>query len=728
MQNLPHTAVGRRAALVGAGLTLALALGAGAQEPARPDSLKSRRDSAVVLPEITVTRQPEPIDKVPAAVGVITKDAVRRGQQTIGLDEALNNIPGVYVANRYNFSVDQRISIRGAGSRANFGLRGVKVLLDGIPQTLPDGQSQLSNIDFAVIERVEVLRGAASSLYGNASGGVLSFFTELPPAESFAQVFRVHGGSWGSYKWQSRTAARTGRLAGMLSISRFKTDGFRQQAAADIRNLNAAADLAVGGSSVIGVRLLLDDTPRAQNPGALTPAEYAAKFDSAAPTNILRGADKDVQQQQLGLTFRTHDAKGNSLDATVFGLLRQLKNPLATPPRGGLPATSRLGTFVDIDRQVGGARLATTLRAGPSERAPRVTAGVDWQVLRDRRKNFLAIGGVAQDSTLVDQRENVSELGPFAQVTWSPVPNLLLAGGGRYDRVSFDVKDFHFGDGVDNSGDRTMSAWSGNVGASYTVGEAFTPYANVSTAFETPTTTELANRVDGSGGFNPDLGPQRTLNYEVGARGRTGVLHYSVALFRSRITDAIVQFTADAGRSYFANAGRIRNQGIELGIDVRPIRQLGIFVSATHANYKFTDYKVRRSPTTVDTLDGKRLPAVPQYFVRLGLRATPIADLHVDADHTVASEIFADDRNTQRIGGGPGEIAPGYGAGVTNLRVNWEGQVGQWRVAPFVGINNLWDRRYVASVTINGAFARVLEPSPRRNVYVGTELGWKTRR
>src|SRR6185503_2041728 len=167
-----------------------------AQVPVRPDTVVRDSTRVAELPEIevTVTRTPEPLARVPYAVGVLDRTAIQRGQQTTGIDEALSNIPGVVVSNRYNFSLDQRISIRGFGSRSNFGVRGLKILLDGIPQTLPDGQSQLTNIEFADVERAEVLRGASSSLYGNASGGVISFQTERAAPGPFAQRVRVQAG------------------------------------------------------------------------------------------------------------------------------------------------------------------------------------------------------------------------------------------------------------------------------------------------------------------------------------------------------------------------------------------------------------------------------------------------------------------------------------------------------------------------------------------------------
>ena len=187
---------------------------------------------------------------MPYAVGVLDRTAIQRGQQTVGIDEALNNIPGVVVSNRYNFSLDQRISIRGFGSRSNFGVRGLKILLDGIPQTLPDGQSQLTNIDFADIERAEVLRGASSSLYGNASGGVISLRDRarragaVRPARAGAGRRRRSATATRSTSGRAGPRAGRGSVSGTLSISQFKADGFRQHSAAEIRQLNAGVDYA----------------------------------------------------------------------------------------------------------------------------------------------------------------------------------------------------------------------------------------------------------------------------------------------------------------------------------------------------------------------------------------------------------------------------------------------------------------------------------------------------
>ncbi len=693
---------------------LAIATPVVAQEPVRADSTRSDTTRVTQLPElnVTVTRTMAPLSRAPFATGVLDREDLQRGQQTLGIDEALNNIPGVVVTNRYNFSLDQRISIRGSGSRSNFGVRGLKILLDGIPQTLPDGQSQLTNIDFATLDRAEVLKGASSSLYGNASGGVISFQTQRAAPGPFAQRVRVQAGDGERNgdkfsKWQSWTSGRAGSVSGTLSLSQFKADGFRQHSAAEFRQLNAGVDYAIGGSTLGRLRLSLADNPMAENPGALTLAEYRANPDSAAASNLLRGADKDAQQHQLALGVRHFDAAGNEYDVTIFGLLRDLANPLAAPPDVNPGPTA--GTFVAIDRAAGGLRLSGSRRLGPGETSPRLVAGADVQRMRDDRQNLVSNAGERTDVVFLDQREQVTEVGPFAQLQWSPTERLLLSGGARYDWVRFDLADRFLGDGIDDSGARTMSALSGNAGASWSFGDRFVPYVNVSTAFETPTTTELVNQADGSGGFNPALGPQRGVNYEAGARGQpTPGVSYSVAVFLGRITDAIVQQGEIGGRAFFGNTGRTHTDGAELGLSVTTARALTLSGAYTYARYRFASGQ----------FEGNRLPGVPEHFWRLGLRTALPHGFFLDADHTLTSSVAADDANTL--------VVDAWGAGITNLRLGWEGAAGSVQLGPFVGVNNLWDRRYIGSVTLNGIGGRVIEPAPRRVIYFGAEVGYGT--
>ncbi|HLS48179.1 MAG TPA: TonB-dependent receptor [Gemmatimonadales bacterium] len=635
---------------------------------------------------VTTTRTAEPAGRLPAAITVREGATLGNAGPLDGLEGVLGSIPGVHVANRYNFSLDQRLSIRGFGSRANFGSRGVRVLLDGVPQTLPDGQTQFSNVEFVELSRVEVLRGAASALHGNASGGVIALQTARPGPAPFAQSAQFEGGAFGTFKWHARSSARRGPLGGFVSVSRLTTDGFREHSAADQRQLTALIELAPAPGTLASIRFSAADHPVADNPGALNAAELAADRTAAAPQNLARDAGKAVTQQQLSLQVRRRAADAE-YGAVTYAIWRDLENPIAT------------GTRIGLDRSVIGARLDASRRLGSGATAPRLTGGLDLQLMRDARTNADGSGAL-----LVDQDDRVAEAGPFLQLHWSPLGPLLLEAGARYDRTTFRVTDHLLADG-DDGGRRVLAAWSGRGGASLAVTPEVRTYVSVSTAFETPTTTELGNRPDGSGGLNPELAAQRGTSFEVGARGGSRRVSWSGAVFTSSIRDAITQFEEVGGRAYFRNAGRVRQRGVEAALDLRLHPLVTASLSYTLADYRFVEYVVDGA-----SLAGNRLPGVPVHSGHAQIAFSP-ASWTFMLDHAASSRVWADDSNLLE--------APGWGAGVTDLRVGWSGTAGQLDFEPFVVIRNLTDRRFVGSVTINGFNGRVFEPAPGRHVMLG---------
>lgn len=660
-----------------------------------PDS--TARDTAVAtLPDITVvTRAPAPLAQLPRAVGVLDSIALRRGRLTNGLAEALNDLPGVFVADRGNYSLDQRISIRGAGSRAAFGTRGVTVLLDGVPQTLPDGQSQLTNVDLAAVDRAEVLRGSSSALYGNGAGGVVSLTSARAADAPIAGRARFTGGAFGLRKWSGWGSVRRGVLSGTAFLSRTTLDGFREHSAADLRQLNVSGAYD-GAATRAQLHFSAADDPRADNPGALTPAEYADRRDAAAPGNLLRNAGKDVTQQQLSVQLSHDDRRGNRLDLMAFGMLRDLHNPLAS------------NTLVQIGRRVGGVRGLVTHQFRAAT-APIISLGADAQWLRDDRRNVTPNAGTPNDTTL-NQLEYTTEIGPFARATWTPAPAWLLEVGVRYDVVRFRVRDRLLADGRDDSGHRTMGAWSGSAGVSRVVAPWLVPYANIATSYETPTTTELAVQQTGAGGFNPDLGPQRTTTLELGARGSSSAVRWSLAGYQAQVRQAIVPFEESDGRSFYTNAGRIRNRGIEGAASVQVWRGWTAQATWTLSDYRFTDYTLVSGADT-SRLAGNRLAGLPVSVFRVGVRGA-LGNGWLAIDQGITGALWADDANTIRVDGWQ----------VTDFRAGASLTLGGTQLSPFIGVNNLWNARYVGSVTINGSGGRALEPSPGRNVYVGLEL------
>jgi len=697
------------------GATLALAAVSSAVAQTPRDTTGADTLSRTRLPalEVTVTRAGADARRLPFAVHAFDVQAARRARLTVGVDELLTRIPGAMVLNRWNYSLDQRLSLRGAGSRANFGFRGVKILMDGVPQTLPDGQGQLTNLELGTVGRVEALTGSAGALYGNASGGVLAFETETP-GHPLELRLRSVAGAFGTWKTQAVAGGTSGRLAILTSASAFNTDGFRQHSAARTRLFSAKADYVLSPASTLGVSVSVADAPRAENPGALTVAEYAARRDSAAGNNILRSADKAVSQEQAALRWRWHPGAASEIGVTVFGLHRSLENPLATPPPFGTGPTA--GTWNGIRRHAGGVRLTGAAPVGGLRTPLRLSAGIDLQAMRDDRRNERSVSGVPTGEVIADQREIVRELGAFAQAAWDASPSVLVQGALRADRLSFEVRDRHLADGTDQSGERTFESVSGSLGASWTTRPAVVLYANLSTSFESPTTTELVNQAGGTAGFNPDLGPQRTVTGEAGLRGDLAgsSLRYTLSAFTGRVRDAIVQARELSGRAFFANAGRLRVRGIEASIGAAPAGWLRFDGAYTLADHRFTEYRIPNG-AVVDTLDGKRLPGVPRSFLRLSGSAA-LGPVTVELEHSLAGYLFADDANTIRV--------QGWGAGVSSLRTQGRFTFGAMELAPFGAVENLFDRRYVGSVTINGVNGRVLEPAAARQGYVGMEVRW----
>jgi len=493
----------------------------------------------VALPAITVsaTRSTLPLAKVPLSIQILDRSEISRARPTWGLDEALGQVPGVFVANRYNFSLDQRISVRGFGSRSAFAVRGVKVLVDGIPQTLPDGQGQLTNLELGGVDRIEVLRGSASTLFGNASGGVISIWTDPAPPAGVREDVRVVAG-WSDRaggrrwnKWLSTTGFRVAGGSAQLMVSRLSYDGERDHSAADMRNLNTRLRLPLGTGWSLAAVADVGDDPRADNPGALTLPELQANRDSAPAINLSSHAGKDVTQAQSGVTVRHPFAAGGELGVTVFGFARELKNPTTF-------------AYIDLSRRAYGARVSLTRPVGWGRFAPQLSTGLDFQRQRDDRVNFGNNAGRPDTTRSLDQLEHVTELGPFVQIAVPLVARVTFTAGLRYDWVHFQVADrLVSAANPDDSGDRLMRALSGSLGLAVTPAREVTLYANAGSSFETPTTTELANRPDTAGGFNPTLDPQRAWTYEVGGRGAGGGRgDWSVAVFQADVTDELISY------------------------------------------------------------------------------------------------------------------------------------------------------------------------------------------
>lgn len=647
--------------------------------------------------------------ELPFAVTVQTPDSTRPGQRHLSLDETLWLIPGLTVSNRNNPSQDPRISIRGFGARSAFGVRGIRVLRDGIPLTLPDGQTPVDYLDLESVGRVEVMRGSASSLYGNAGGGVVDLRTSEPLPVPISGAGRFWSGAFRSRRLVAKSSGSTNGFGYQANATRTQSDGYRDYSHQRVNNGFARLSYDNDNGSY-GLEWLGLNTPTAESPGALTRAQFETNPRLADPLSVRKGARKAVRQSQFGLTARRAVARGE-LEASGYVGTRALDNPLSF-------------AIVDVDRNTSGGNLRGTFPFSALGTDHRVTLGAELQYQNDWRRNFTNCNdipapttptatcptlGVERGSVTLNQREIVSSLGSYLRDELDLGDRYRLTASARADAVRFRVKDkLISGTNPDDSGERRLSAVSPMAGLLARLSDSHSAYANVSTAFETPTATELGNQPDGAAGINQDLKPQRSLTYEVGLKGvgRSG-LQYNAALFSTRVNDELIPFDipGGGGRRYFRNAGRTSRRGAELGVGVE-LGDLELGGAYTFANYRFVDFAVGTAQ-----YGGNRIPGIPkQTFQATATLHNPFASLVTEA--TMSDRMFVDDANT--------ESAPGYA--IVNARIVssalWRGSGAEVTF----GAQNLLNRRYISSVSVNASGGKFYEPGSQRSVYVGITL------
>jgi len=653
------------------------------------------------LPAVQVTRDRARSSlELPYAISAVRPDSVSPGQTHTQPEQTLFLLPGVTVANRNNPSQDARISIRGFGARSQFGVRSLRVMRDGMPLTLADGQTPLDYLDLEAVGRVETLRGSASALYGNASGGVIDLRSAPPPSVPLS----VQARSWAGSNGLQRNTVLLGGSAGgawySVNGGHTKSDGTRDYANQELTNMFARAGTSIFGTdiSIIGLGL---DMPMAQNPGALTRVQFDTNATIADPLSVTRKARKAVHQMQAGV--QAHRALGDGdLQAMVFGGTRSLYNPL-------------IPNVVEVGRQTSGASARATL---PFASRHRVTAGVDAQRMSDARKNWAPCNGVATVTAncptvgvergvmTLDQREIVTSMGTYARDEIS-MGRTLITAGVRADRTTYDVADHFTTDGRDDSGNRNMSAVSPMIGVTIRARPDQVVYANISTAFETPTTTEMVNKPDSSAGLSATLKPQYSTTMEIGSKGSPfGWFEYDVALFSTRVRDELIGFDIGGGRLAYRNVGSTRRRGGEAAIAAEA-GPLTLNLTLTYSQFVFVDFL---SGTT--QLRGKTIPGIPEMQSQFSaLYRNKYGFALVET--ITKDRVFVNDANLAS--------APSYG--LINLRFGSRASLGKPWLSPVFGIQNLLDEKYVASVAVNAAgtvaSGKFYEPGPGRTWFVG---------
>lgn len=654
--------------------------------------------AANVLDPVVVTgrRTQESAFDVPAAISAVTREAIESGGPQVNLSEALNRVPGITALNRQNYAQDLQISIRGFGARSTFGIRGVRVIVDGIPATMPDGQGQASNVSLASAGRIEVLRGPMAQLYGNAAGGVVQVFTEddaAQPTLTLTGAAGSHGQRKVGMKFSTTTASGHGIT---LDASRFETDGFREHSAAQRSQFNARWQTRLAQDTQVRVVLNALDQPDTQDPLGLTRAQYDAGAPATA-TALAQDPRKTVRQQQLGTVVEHRFSDDTRFTGRLYGGQRRLDNALSIPVAAQGSNTSS-GGIVQFERQYAGfgAQLSHHLALAEG-RALVLTGGVDYDRMRDLRQGYVNTAGVQGDLKR-NERNLVDNRDAYIQASLDLHPQWTLTAGMRSIDVRFRTQDYFIVPGTpdnpDDSGGVRYHGINPVLGLAWHATPELNVYVNAGRGFETPTFNELAYR-NGATGLNTDLRASRSNHAEAGAKWKLSqAQRLDIALFGIDSRDEILVDTNVGGRSTFRNAERTRRRGLELSHVAQLTDELRSTLSLTALRARFED--------------GRRLPGTPERSAFAELAWAPRAawggfNTGVELVHTGA--LVVNDANTDRADA----------ATVLNLRAGFAQALGGWRLTQRLRVDNAGDRRYAGSVIVNEGNGRFFEPAMRRN-------------
>ena len=690
--------------------------------PAATAEASSSEDSKrLPTVQVSATRLPEDVQRVPASVAVISGERLDRPGLGVNLSEKLQEVPGVLARERQNYAQDLQVSVRGFGARATFGIRGIRLFLDGIPATMPDGQGQVSNFNLASAGRIEVLRGPFSALYGNAAGGVIQVFT-ADGADDPGLRLSLGAGSNGAQRETLDWRGVDGGLDYVLDYTHFRTGGYREHSSATRESFNARLKYAAGERDRFVLVANALDAPEAEDPLGLTAAQMADDPRQAPAAALLFDTRKSVRHQQLGFVWEHDTASTGSLRMQVHAGERRVVQFLSAPVAAQANPLSG-GGVVDLDSDFAGADLRWSLETRIGARPLRLVLGLDADKQRQHRlgfENFKDAELGVRGNLRRDQLDRVGNTDWYAQGEWSLSESTTLLAGLRRSHVRFDSEDrYVVGANPDDSGRVDYAATTPVLGLSHRFGASWTAYASSGRGFETPTFDELGYRPDGSAGLNFDLQPARTRSIEGGVRGAfDNGGRVDLTLFRADTRDELAVASNSGGRSTYHNIGDARRQGFEASA-LWPLGRgwkLDFAGTWMQAEYRDDFLACAGSPCTLPSVPvaaGADIPGVPRAWASLGAEwsaggwwarvgARHVGSVLVDSARTLRADAYTvvDAEATRRF-----DL---LGA----------------QARAFLRLENLFDQEYAGSVIVGEANGRYFEPAPGRGVFAGLDLRW----
>ncbi|HHK9711869.1 TPA: TonB-dependent receptor PqqU [Klebsiella pneumoniae] len=670
---------------------------------------------------MVVTAAPTTVSELdtPAAVSVVNGDEMRQAAPRVNLSESLGAVPGLQVQNRQNYAQDLQLSIRGFGSRSTYGVRGLRIYVDGIPATMPDGQGQTSNIDIGSVDTIEVLRGPFSALYGNSSGGVINVTSQTGTQPPTVEASSYYGsfGTW-HYGMKATGAVGDGSHAGdvdyTVSTNRFTTHGYRDHSGAR-KNL-ANARLGVRINDVSKLTLLLNSVDiKANDAGGLTADEWRDN-PRQSPRGDQYNTRKNTRQTQAGLRYERQLSAQDDLSVMMYTGERETTQ-FQSIPRAPQLKPSHAGGVIDLTRHYQGIDTRLTHR-GELLVPVTLTAGLDYENMSERRKgyeNFVMVNGAPQYGEQGALRRNERNLmwnvDPYLQTQWQLTDKLSLDAEVRYSSVWFDSNDYYITPGNgDDSGDASYHKWLPAGSLKYALTDAWNVYLSAGRGFETPTINELSYRSDNQSGLNFGLKPSTNDTVEIGSKTRIGNGLFTAALFQTNTDNEIVVDSSSGGRTSYKNAGKTRRQGMELGLD----QQFGESWRLKAA-WTWLDATYRTNVCDDASCNGNRIPGIARNMGYASFGYQPEQGWYAGSDIRYMSDIMANDENTAK--------APSWT--VVGLTTGYKWSYGRMDMDLFGRIDNLFDREYVGSVIVNESNGRYYEPAPGRNYGIGLNLAWR---
>jgi len=668
---------------------------------------------AAALPStvVTATRVAQPLADVAASVDVVTGAKIRESGPLLNLSEALARVPGLGVLNRQNLAQDLQITSRGFGARSTFGVRGVRLYEDGIPLTMPDGQGQSSSFDLSAAQRIEVLRGPASALYGNASGGVIQLFTEDGPPVPEVMLGQAMSRD-GLAKTTVKAAGQKGDVNYVVDASQASTDGYRDHSAASRTQLHTRLQWTLDATStftLVGSHMAMPDV---QDPLGLTADQLAANPRQAGANAEAYNTRKRIYNSQLGGIYE-RQLGADTLRVMLYGGTRQAKQYQAILKTTQTPAAYP-GGIIDLDRRFAGLDARYTWRSQLLQRPLTVTGGVSLDQLAEHRvglQNFDANNNLGVDGALRRNEDNkAANRDQYLLAQWDMSPQWLTSLGVRHSRVAFNSRDHYIVSGNgDDSGRMDFEATTPTASVMWRAIPALHLYVTAGESFETPTLNEVAYKSNSGSatGWNSGLKASQGHHIEVGAKAGMGTAGLAnVAVFHVDTDDEIAVLINSGGRATYQNVGSTHRQGLEASTQWKLAPGWSTYASATWTQALYADAftSVSMGAASVVT-PGKALPGVPRRtaYAELTWRPAP-QGWHAAVEWRHSGRIWANDVN---------DAFASYQ--LWALRTGWRQQWDAWRLDVLARIDNVANAHIVGSVIVNESNRRYYESAPGRS-------------